>query len=137
MAARTFSHWHRYHKQRSKTGKRSGLEVQVASQLDAAKVEYQYEPGWITYEKPARPAKYLPDFKLKNGIIIEVKGRFVTADRQKHLQIKQSHPDLDIRFVFSNPQQRISKQSKTTYAMWCEKHGFLYAKAVVPEEWFK
>lgn len=137
MAARTFNRWQRYHQQRHKTGKRSGLEVQVASQLDAQQVEYQYEPGWITYEKPARSAKYLPDFRLKNGIIIEVKGRFVTSDRQKHLQIKQSHPNLDIRFIFSNPQQRLSKQSQTTYAMWCEKHGFLYAKAVVPKEWLR
>ena len=31
--------------------------------------------------------------------------------------------------------QKISKQSKTTYGMWCEKHGFLYAAKVVPQEW--
>lgn len=128
--------WQRY-PTKQKDGKRSGLETQVASQLDAAKVEYQYEPDWIKYEKPSRSAKYLPDFKLKNGIIIETKGRFVTADRQKHLQIKACHPDLDIRFVFSNPQARISKISKTTYAMWCEKNGFKYAKLTVPKEWFQ
>ena len=49
--------------------------------------------------------------------------------------VKQQHPELDIRFVFSNSRQKISKQSKTTYGMWCEKHGFLYADKTVPQEW--
>lgn len=72
-----------------------------------------------------------------NGIIIETKGRFMTADRQKHLMIQQDHPDLDIRFVFNNPNARISKTSKTTYAKWCEKYGFKYAKGSIPEAWLK
>lgn len=130
------SKWDRWRYKRQ-NGMRSGLETQVASQLDAANVSYKYEPGWETYERPARVAKYLPDFKLSNGIIVETKGRFETADRQKHLQIKVSRPDLDIRFVFSNPQQRISKISKTTYAMWCEKNGFKYAAKIVPPEWWQ
>ena len=95
----------------------------------------EFEAAKIEYLKPARTAKYTPDFLLPNGIIIESKGRFVTADRQKHLLIQKQHPDLDIRFVFSNSRSRISKQSKTTYAMWCEKHGFLYADKLIPEEW--
>ncbi len=64
--------------------------------------------------------------------MVETKGRFLTADRQKHILIKDQHPALDIRFVFSNPNTRISKQSKTTYAMWCETHGFLYAPKTIP-----
>lgn len=131
------SRWNTLRQLKAKTGKRSGLEVQIASQLDAAKVEYAYEPDWIRFERPSRPAKYLPDFEIKKTkIIIEGKGRFVTADRQKHLLIKAQHPHLDIRFVFSDPNTRISKQSKTTYAMWCEKNGFAYAKLIVPKEWF-
>ena len=51
--------------------------------------------------------------------------------------VQQQHPDLDIRFVFSNPLTRISKKSKTTYAMWCEKHGFQYAKGLIPEAWIQ
>ena len=104
-------------------------------QLRTAGIDAQYEPFKIEYLKPAKPSKYTPDFVLPNGIIIETKGRFVTADRQKHLLIKAQRPDLDIRFVFSNPNQRISKQSQTTYAMWCEKNGFLYAKQIIPKEW--
>lgn len=70
-------------------------------------------------------------------LIIETKGRFVTADRLKHIEIKKQRPDLDIRFVFSNSRQRISKTSRTTYASWCEKHGFLYADKEIPASWLK
>ncbi len=118
-----------------KEGYRSGLELSVSKALTEAGVFHTFEKDLVRYTKPARPARYLPDFVLKNGIIVETKGRFVTADRQKHLLIKEQHPDLDIRFVFSNANTRISKQSKTTYAMWCDKHGFLYADKKVPIEW--
>ena len=118
-----------------KHGFRSGFEHRVAAELKARGVEAEYEATKIEYTRPARSCKYTPDFVLPNGIIIETKGQFVTADRQKHLLIKEQHPELDIRFVFSNPNQRISKMSKTTYAMWCEKHGFQYAKGSVPTEW--
>jgi len=118
-----------------KYGFRSGLEEVVAKQLSAGGVSFEYEEHTIRYTKPAKPSRYTPDFILPNGIIIETKGRFVTSDRQKHLYIQEEHPSLDIRFVFSNSRTRINKRSKTTYAMWCEKHGFLYADCTIPQEW--
>lgn len=118
-------------------GFRSGLEERIAQDLLERGVGFSYEDKVIQYIKPQKPARYTPDFNLENGIIIEGKGRFLTEDRQKHLLIKAQHPELDIRFVFSNSQQRISKKSKTTYAMWCEKHGFQYADEMIPIEWIK
>jgi|TARA_B110000114_G_C15073263_1_gene390623 hypothetical protein len=117
-----------------KYGFRSGLEVRVAKELTAQGVPYTYEEEKIKYTKPSRVSTYTPDFKI-GTMFIETKGRFMVADRQKHILIKEQHPDLDIRFVFSNPKQRISKSSRTTYAMWCEKHGFLYAKESIPHQW--
>ncbi|WP_352869733.1 hypothetical protein [Mesorhizobium sp. M1329] len=117
-------------------GFRSGLEDKVSGELDASGIPYTYEQFKITYTVPERLAKYTPDFPLlHNGIIVETKGQFVTADRQKHKLIKEQHPDLDIRFVFSRSATRISKQSQTTYAMWCETHGFLYADKSIPRDW--
>lgn len=89
----------------------------------------------IPFTHPPQAAKYTPDFPLPNGIIIESKGRFLTKDRKKHKLIKEQHPKLDIRFVFSNSRSRISKQSKTTYAAWCETNGFLYADKYIPDAW--
>lgn len=123
-------------KQRSlKHGYRSGLEDKVAKALEDKGIDPEYEKHKIKYTVPERIATYTPDFKLPNGIFVETKGRFVVADRQKHLLIKEQQPDLDIRFVFSNSKAKISKTSKTTYAEWCEKYGFIYADKVIPEEW--
>jgi hypothetical protein len=72
---------------------------------------------------------------LPNGIIIESKGRFISQDRKKHKLIREQHPDLDIRFVFSNPNTTIGKKSKTTYGLWCQRLGILYATASIPEAW--
>jgi len=55
----------------------------------------------------------------------------------KHLSIKKQHPSLDIRFVFSNSNAKLRKGSKSTYADWCQKHGFLYADKDVPDDWLK
>ena len=118
-------------------GFRSGLEERIAQELTESGVGFTYEEEVIEYIKPARTSKYTPDFVLENGIIIETKGRFLTEDRQKHLLVKKQHPHLDIRFVFNRSKTKISKQSKTTYADWCEKNGFLYADVSIPEAWLK
>lgn len=119
-------------------GYRSGLEEKNAAHIVSAGFSSPYEEYTLRYTVPERIAKYTPDFPLThNGIIVETKGRFVTADRQKHLLVKNDHPDLDVRFVFSNPNTRISKTSATTYAMWCDKHGFKYAKQLVPVTWLQ
>lgn len=119
-----------------KHGFRSGLEEKVAAFLEENGIPNSFERFVVPYLVPERKAKYTPDFTLlDNGVIIETKGQFKADDRKKHLLVKEAHPDLDIRFVFSNPNARISKTSQTTYAMWCEKHGYQYAKALPPVEW--
>jgi hypothetical protein len=118
-----------------KYGFRSGLEERVAEQLDQLGIEYTYEKVKLKYIKPASQHVYTPDFVLANGIIVETKGRFLAPDRQKHILVKRHNPDLDIRFVFSNSNARISKASKTTYAMWCRKHGYQFADKTIPQEW--
>lgn len=125
-----------------KYGFRSGLEKTVALQLENAgiPVRYEHPDDRIHYVVPEKTSKYTPDFVLtkSNGepLIIETKGRFLTADRQKHLLIKKQF-NHDIRFVFSNSRQKIGKGSKTTYAMWCERYGFKYADRLIPAAWLQ
>lgn len=120
-----------------KAGYRSGLEDKVAEQLNELKMDYAYEDkgSKIPYTSPAKNHTYNPDFTFNTHIIIETKGRFVVADRQKHLLIKAQHPDKEVRFVFSNSKAKLSKSSKTSYADWCVKHGFAYADKYIPDEW--
>jgi len=132
MPTRT-SRFAKFNKIRQETGYRSGLEVAIAESLKG--VEVLYEAINIPYVIPATHL-YKPDFILpKQAIIIEGKGEFTTADRRKMLLVKAQHPHLDIRMVFSNPNSKVGKRSKTTYGMWCEKNGFPYAKGTVPKEW--
>jgi len=121
----------------AKYGFRSGLELEISELLKNRGIDGHYEENVIEYIKPITKHKYRPDFRLPNGIYVETKGRFLTADRKKHLLIKEQHPELDIRFLFQNSKVKISKNSKTTYASWCEKNGFLYADKEIPEEWLR
>ena len=120
-----------------KNGYRSGLEEDLADSLRARGVTFTYEETKIKYIQPASEHQYTADFELDNGIIIESKGRFLVADRKKHLLIKRQQPHLDIRFVFSNSKQKLNKGSRTTYADWCNKNGFMYADKEIPDSWIK
>lgn len=117
------------------TAYRSGLENNIAEQLKDAGVQAAYENYSLPYTIPATEHKYTPDFILPNGIIVEAKGIFDVADRQKHILVKKQYPHLEIRFVFSNPKTKLYKGSKTTYGEWCEKHGYKYAKGYIPDSW--
>ena len=117
-------------------GFRSGLEESIANELEKNRVAYEFEKTKLKYTKPQKIHTYTPDFHLiKKRIFIETKGLFTTQDRQKMKLIREQHPNLDIRFIFSNSRARISKKSKTTYGMWCERYGYMYADKHVPKEW--
>lgn len=120
-------------RQAIKHGWRSGLEEKVAKELSESGIKYEYESMKIKYDVN-ETRTYTPDFILPNGIIVETKGRFVAADRKKHLLIQKQF-DYDIRFVFQNAKAKLFKGAKSTYSQWCDKHGFLWAQGSIPEEW--
>ncbi len=120
-----------------KHGYRSGFEHKVSDQLKENKIKFEYETTVIDYIKPETKHTYTIDFTLPNGILVETKGRWVLEDRKKHLLIKKQHPELDIRMVFQSSKTKIRKGSKTTYAMYCDKHDIPWAEKVIPESWLK
>ena len=121
----------------SKNKYRSKLEESVAKHLSFTGVPFKYENQKLAY-KVEEVRKYTPDFDLGNGILLEVKGYFRAADRKKLLLIKAQHPDVDLRLVFQQANNRIHKSSKTTYADWCKKYGFTYSDGGrVPHHWLK
>lgn len=115
---------------------RSGLEERNAKYLSKKRVKFEYETMKIKWQD-LRFRTYTPDFILPNGIIVETKGRFTLPDRNKHLNIQKQYPELDIRFVFSNSRNKLNKKSKTTYADWCDKYGFLWADKRIPKDWLE
>lgn len=113
---------------------RSKLEGVVARQLSGS-TAFQYEGIKLAYEVQEM-RHYVPDFILPNGIYIEVKGYLRSEDRKKMILVKKQHPDIDLRLIFQRASNRIYKKSKTTYADWARKHGFIYSdNGRVPREW--
>lgn len=122
-----------------KHGFRSGLEDNVNDLLKEQNKSFSYESEKISYIQPQTKHNYTPDFVLNkidgNKMYIETKGRWVKTDRLKFDLIFQQYPDIDIRFVFQNPNAKLYKGSKTTYAQYCDKKGWYWAKKEIPEEW--
>ena len=120
---------------------KSGLEEAVYNFLNKVKVNFIYEGMKIVYFQPEIKKTYTPDFPIQNSqLVIETKGAFNSADRKKHKLIKEQHPELDIRFIFSNSKTKIGKKSQTTYGKWCNLFNFKYhciqsTKKPFPDEW--
>lgn len=112
------------------------FESRISEELHAKGATPQYETFTIPY---TQHKTYKPDFKIKGSrgtIIIEAKGLFDAEDRRKHREVREQHPEYDIRFIFYGD-YKISKKSKTRYSDWCKKNGFLCAINHVPDEWLE
>ena len=89
--------------------------------------EYEYETTRLPY---TGSHYYLPNFiDPASKRIVEVKGRFPACDRAKMRAIREQYPDYHIEIRFQEPNTKIAKNSKTTYAAWCEKNGIQWSKA--------
>ena len=119
---------------------RSGFEKAVYEHATGHKRKLDFEPSDVVcrYVKPSRSARYIPDFRLPNGVLVETKGRFPYPDRAKMLLVRESNPELDIRLVFQRANNRLTKSKNSmTYWEWADKHGFIWAEGTIPEEWWK
>lgn len=121
-----------------KSGKRSKLEDTVQKKLDLL-TKSEYEVDKLKFIQPAKERYYLPDFKLPNGVYIEVKGRLTVEDRQKMLWVKAQYPDKIFCFIFGNGNNKLTKKSKTTYLDWAKQHGFeaIDVSQAIPKRWLK
>lgn len=111
---------------------RSKFEERLAYALTRRDIEYSYESTRLEFTVARR---YTPDFILSNGVMVEAKGYFTSADRTKHLRVRECNPDADIRFCFQNASNKLNKTSKTSYADWCDRHGFLWCEKIIPDTW--
>ena len=115
---------------------RSKFEAQIYNSARSSRKTLDFEPkdAIIDYTIAFR---YQPDFVLPvNGIVIEAKGRLDVWDRRKMVAVKKARPDLDIRFVFQNGRNRLSRHGKS-YGEWAESQGFKWAEGCIPLEWWK
>ena len=128
--------FHKYGK-RTRDGFRSGFESEVAHELKAQGIKYEYEKHKFDV---IIPRSYTPDFVLSDEEgkqrVIEVKGYFDSEDRRLIRIFKEQHPDVDLRMCFQKPHQKLSKTAKMSYAMWCDKHNIPWCKGpCLPKRW--
>jgi len=118
-------------------GFRSKFEYIINKQLIEAGLKFDYEGAnnTIYYVKPVEVKRYVSDFLLENGIIVECKGFFDAQDRKKHVLIHEQYPELDVRILFMNSKNKLSKRSRTSYGEWCDKIGIPYADKMIPKSW--
>lgn len=105
-------------------GYRSKFELDVAKWFSEQSISVEYEPCKIKYTVPESQHSYTPDFQVKKNtsIYLEAKGYFSAADRKKMIHVIRSNPEITFRMILQNSSMKISKRSKTTYAMWCDKN---------------
>ena len=113
---------------------KSKFEEWIWSVATKYKHPLEYETLRLSYRLEKT---YIPDFLMKNGIIIEAKGLFTAEMRRKMLAVKRAHPHLDIRFVFQNANNKLNKKAKMRYWEWAEQHKFPWSEGSIPPSWFK
>ena len=114
---------------------RSSYEERIVAALNEEGAEYEYE----TYEVDYIVKKvYVPDFIFPDKkLMVEAKGYFSPQDRSKMLKVREVLDDgWEVRFVFEKAHNKLTARTNTTYAKWCERHGFLWAEGMIPEEWY-
>ena len=105
---------------------RSKLEQNLAKLLNDTECIWEYEVTKIPYTIPESKHIYTVDFSLYNGVLLEGKGYLSDyAERRKYVLLKEQHPDLDLRFVFDNP-NKLCGGTKMTHAAWATKYGFKF-----------
>lgn len=119
-------------KRKEKTKYRSKFEEEVDKWFGDRAC---YECEKIEYEKPSEKHFYTPDFTNGN-VRYEVKGRFRDIDEaKKYLFIRDSNPDLDLRFIIASEKTMMPRSKKTTIKQWLEKNGFtVYVWGKMPKK---
>lgn len=101
---------------------RNKFEEKVAKTLTGVEYESRKFPYVLA-------CVYNPDFVDEaNKVMYESKGFWRAADRRKILNVKRQYPDWTLIMILQDPNKRISKTSKTTYAKWCERNGLEWRK---------
>lgn len=104
---------------------KSKLEAKVWEVLKKTFPSVKYEPKRYKYIQPEKERTYIPDFKTgRKNIYLEAKGKLDLDTRQKMVWFRESNPSIKIIFLFQNPDNKITKRSKTTYGTWATENGF-------------
>jgi predicted nuclease of restriction endonuclease-like RecB superfamily len=112
---------------------RSKFEQTFATHLGTIGIEVHYEEEKFPFVVPVKNRMYTPDFKIGPSTYVETKGMLSKDDREKLLLVKSQHPNIRIIMVFQNWNNKIAKNSKTTYKKWCDDNNIECYNKHLPE----
>lgn len=138
----------------------SMFEMQFSEYLKKFSISYEYETEKFVWgkkpvlgecrdcggENVATYRTYRPDFILEKldgtKMYIELKGKFTPENRTKMREIKKTYPDIDLRIIFQQSKNKLTKGAKKTYAQWATNKNYPYiccnnGPAFLPDEWIK
>jgi hypothetical protein len=133
---------------------RTEFEATTADYLLSQNISFEYEPARLHYkDSDGRKRIAQPDFHLKpksndphGGMFVEAKSLLKHDHLPRYELLKEQRPDLDIRFVFEEPDRTIShfgvvddegQTRAVSYAEWADMNGFKWAGETVPAAWIK
>lgn len=102
---------------------KSKFEKRFYDELQKRNLDFAYESKSLEYTLVLR---YKPDWKVRDGLYIETKGKFDYTERRKILSVRACNPNEEVRMVFMR-NQKLGKGSKMTYGEWCDKHGIKWS----------
>ncbi len=112
---------------------RSGFEKDITNLLKKKKIPFQYEPFRLDY---TIERTYTPDLYCSNHLIIELKGRFTSADRTKMLRVRDQNLGYTFKLWFMQDNWLTKKKLKR-YSDWATENDFDYHVGLtVPKGWF-
>ena len=130
-------------------------EYDIAKNLEARNILFEYEPRKIDYLYPIRGGvcsnclsvtvskrvNYLPDFWLpEQKLWVEAKGLWTGAGRTKTIAILETSGVIrteNYRMLFQRDNW-LTKAHKHTYIDWCKMHNIIAEVGTeVPQAWIK
>jgi len=117
---------------------RSKLEGKVAEALYSFGVSASYEGYKLIWQDWANgnEYRYVPDFVLSDGTIIEAKGRYRFDHMERHESLLRTFPAIRLCIAFQC-NNWISSDWDERYSDWCEDRGIEWTLgAEIPTNWF-
>ena len=87
---------------------RSKFEEEVARKYP----ELEYETDKLTYVVPAKKRTYNPDWKVRDNVYIETKGKLDRETIEKMLLVKEQNLNATIYILFQRGTNKLRKGSK-------------------------
>jgi hypothetical protein len=128
---------------------RTEFEATTAMRLIRRNISFEYEPARLRYtDKNGRKRITQPDFHLKpksndphGGMFVEAKSLLKNDHLSRYELLREQRPDLDIRFIFEQPDRTIShfgvadgegQTRAVSYSEWADMNGFKWSGEAIP-----